>query len=180
MQTAQGSWAAYLDACRRTSATLCGALAQRFDDHILLQAEIHHTGACGAALFCDAYSAFRDGDIVRAFCAAFLAKEAFARALDGFARSEHGVWKGFYDNDCLTDVRLTVEYLKRLMGWLRTVGEGDDAHRWERSLLTPPEDRRVAMILFTERPLPDDVLARRLSVALRVSHRDGAEDSAEA
>jgi hypothetical protein len=138
-------------------------LGRRFYDNIQLQAEIHYTGALGASLFCESYaSASGSGDYARAFVLAWMSKEAFKKALEGFRQAEHGIWGGYYRNDCLTDVALTVQFLEKLQGWLRIKGEGANFHMWHRKYLMEEKDRRIAMILYTNTPLSDDELAARL------------------
>jgi hypothetical protein len=154
------SWGPYLERCVEVPPE------PRFYDSIALQAIIHHSGALGASLFCESHNAACGGNLPRAFVLAWRAKEAYKQALDGFAKAEHGVWKGYYDNDCLTDVRLTVEILEKLMAWLRVQGEGADAHLWHRQYLMSEKDRRIVLILYTRRPLSDDMLAKELSKVL--------------
>jgi hypothetical protein len=160
---ARESWEAYLDECGRIFQTLNGMLAQRFYDHIMLQAEIHYTGASGASLFCESYIAAMQENYPKAFVLAWKAGKTYKLAIDGFEKSEHGIWKGYYSNDCLTDVRLTVDILGKLHGWLRVLGEGSDFHMWYRRFFMDERDRRVALILCTLRPPSDDVLANELS-----------------
>jgi len=160
---AQKSWKPYVDRCAGVSENLSEELKQRFYDNIQLQAEIHYTGACGAMLFCESFIAAEQEDYLKAFILAWKAKETYAQAIDGFERAEHGIWSGYYDNDCLTDIRLTVEVLEKLQGWLRIKGEGADAGLWYRSFLMDEKDRGICLLMYKHRPLPDDVLAYKLS-----------------
>ncbi len=125
-----------------------------------LQSRIHTFGAESALWFCRAYRAFVAGDIPRAFCLAFKAKQSYARSLDDFSVIEKGVWRGFYENECLTDIRLTVTFMEILMAWLRMLGEGADRQLWHRLYIMDESDKGVMLVTNFYRPFSDDELAK--------------------
>jgi hypothetical protein len=128
-----------------------------------LQARIHMFGAEGALWLCRAFRAFKAGDTPCAFCCAWRAKQSYTQTLADFAACEHGVWNGFYDNECLTDIRLSVTFMETLMAWLRLLGEGADRQLWHRLYLMDKADRGVMLVTNFYRPLPDDELAERIT-----------------
>ena len=63
---------------------------------------------------------------------------------------EHGKWKGFYENDCLCDVKETACCLRRLMGYIRNLGDGPHFYEWQREVTYSEEDKRVVLITNME------------------------------
>lgn len=95
------------------------------------------------------------GDYMRAFYHAGLAAEYFDQAEASLRDCEYGIWKGFAENECYTDCRYTAHFLRVLMGWLRTFGEGPDYYEWQWQLAFPPEDRRIRLMSNLIRRIDD-------------------------
>ncbi|EKC47401.1 hypothetical protein OBE_15731, partial [human gut metagenome] len=72
--------------------------------------------------------------------------EAFEAADSAMRDREHGKWKDFYANDCLTDVKETAYCLKRLMGYMRNLGDGPDFYKWQREVTYSENDCKVVLI----------------------------------
>ncbi|MDR1278509.1 MAG: glycosyl hydrolase 115 family protein [Treponema sp.] len=133
-----------------------------FDDSIFLQARLHRSGALGAAIFCESLNSYRAGDMVTAFRGADKARNIYHEGVKALMDAEHGKWAGYYDGDCLTDIRLTVSCMDALVSWLRICGDGPDFHGWEQSFLVPAGEKLVKLLLYKKRPLDNICLANCL------------------
>ena len=124
-------------------------------DSILLQAKIY------AYCFLGAYEASKgllyalNQDYQIGFYHAGIAREHFAQAYNCMREREHGKWHGFYQNECLTDIRQTVWVLEGLMSYIRNLGDGPHFYAWQRDFLYAEEDRRVMLVLNMENHLTD-------------------------
>ena len=91
-----------------------------------------------------------------AFYEAGLARNEYIKADQAMKSREHGKWKGFYANECLTDVKQTAWVLEGLMSCLRSLGDGPHYYQWQREFLYSEEDRRVMLIMNMENHLKDE------------------------
>jgi hypothetical protein len=133
-----------------------------FDDSIFLQVRLQRSGALGAAMFCGSLNAYRAGDMVNAFRLASKSQDIYNEGVKALLDAEHGKWTGYYDGDCLTDIRLTVSCMDALVSWLRVCGDGPDFHGWERAFLVPAGERGVKLLFNKKRPLDNGCLAKCL------------------
>lgn len=60
-----------------------------------------------------------------------------------------------YANDCLTDVKETAYCLKRLMGYVRNLGDGPHFYGWQREVTYSERDRKVVLITNMENHMTD-------------------------
>lgn len=149
----------YLRECERTAASVSEDARRLFQDSLLLQAEIYFHCFSGANLVCDSLlTAMKGDDYQRAFYAAGKAREEYLEADRAMRSCEHGKWRGFYANECLTDVKQTAWVLKGLMSYLRNLGDGPHFYQWQREFLNSEGDRRVYLILSMENHLKDEEL----------------------
>ncbi|WP_163229431.1 glycosyl hydrolase 115 family protein [Bifidobacterium aerophilum] len=147
-----------LDASRDpTVRQSAGARAARLiRDTIGLQSTIYRECAAGALLVCDALEQALAGDFKHAFYHAGLARERF-RAGDAAMRArEHGVWQGFWANDCLADVKFSGQVCGALMSYLRNRGDGPHYYRWQHEFRYPEQWRDVIVVLNMENHESDD------------------------
>ena len=146
----------YLDLCVRTGTKIKGDDARRlFQDSILLQAQIYFHCFNGAYLVCESLLEAMEGDYQKSFFHAGLAREEYLKGNEAMREREHGKWGGFYDNECLADVKQSAWVLAGYMSYIRNLGEGPDFHDWQRELTYSQEDRGVMLILMTENQRPD-------------------------
>ncbi|HHX62129.1 MAG TPA: hypothetical protein GX707_15680 [Epulopiscium sp.] len=68
---------------------------------------------------------------------------------------EHGKWKDFYKNDCLTDIKQTGYLLRHLMGDVRNIGDGLHFYHWQRDYLYSKTDRKVILVTNFENHMTD-------------------------
>jgi len=144
--------------CEQVYVRLEGPAKQLFEDSIYLQTNIHLYCLKGAVFFCKSFQNFSRKEYLKAFYLMGKAMETYKEADACMRNSEHGIWKGFYQNDCLCDIKQTAHLLKTLMGYIRNIGEGPYFYHWQREYLYPKEDRRVMLITNMENHLTDEEL----------------------
>ena len=103
---------------------------QLFSDSVLLQAVIHYKSLLAEKSLCEAYRDSLDGKQEEAFMKLGRSTELLDEALDAMKAADHDKWEGFYDNDCLTDVKFTSYLLWHVMGYVRNLGDGPHFYRW--------------------------------------------------
>ena len=135
----------------------CAAVkeSELWKDSILLQTEIHKYCLKGSILFAESFWAYREKDFKKAFFLLGNAVEAYDAADCAMRAREHGKWKDFYANDCLTDVKETAYCLKRLMGYVRNLGDGPDFYKWQREVTYSENDGKVILITNMENHMTD-------------------------
>ena len=135
----------------------CAAIGKNdlWEDSVLLQAGIHRDCLKGSVLFTEAYRAYIEKEYKKAFFLLGNAAEAFAAADNAMRAREHDKWKDFYANDCLTDVKETVYCLKRLMGYVRNLGDGPHFYGWQREVTYSESDSKVVLITNMENHMAD-------------------------
>lgn len=134
-----------------------------FDDSLFLHARLQWSGSAGAAAFCESFRAYASGDTALAFRAADRARSWYEESVKALFEAEHGEWVGYYNGDCLTDIRLTVFCLDALVSYLRIMGDGPDFHKWERDFLTPAAEKKIMLLSSKQRALTNEKLARILA-----------------
>lgn len=127
-------------------------------DSLLLQVKIHTYCLEGVSHFGRAYSAYENNDFLNAFYESGQAADCFDRANEAMRECCHDKWKGFYDNDCQTDIKETTYLLRLLMGYIRNLGDGPYFYQWQRMILYPEKDRKIMLLLNYENHLTDEEL----------------------
>ena len=145
----------YLHACEGIAAKLTDEGRELYRDSILLQAQIHFYCFQGAYLAAKSLQTAVDGDFQRGFYLAGKARQSYIRANGCMRDREHGKWHGFYENECLTDVKQTAWVLETLMSYLRCLGDGPHYYQWQRDFLYSEKDKRVMLIMNMENHLTD-------------------------
>lgn len=129
-----------------------------FRDSLLLQAQIHYRCYYGAEQVCAAILLAMDGEYQEAFYQAGKARKSYLNGNAAMRGREHGKWKGFYENDCFTDVKQSAWVLECLMSYIRNLGDGPHFYHWQREFLYSEEDKRVMLLLNLENHLKDNEL----------------------
>ncbi len=149
---------AYYAECLHISETLSGHVKQLFDDTILMQAGLH-TYCLRGMLMCEtACRAYFKEDYLEAFLAFGHSAKLYEQANQLMRDSEHGIWKGFYANDCLADIKHTAYMLKKMMGHVRELGDNARHDKWYREAVYAIEDRQIMTQLVTDNHLTDEEL----------------------
>ena len=144
--------------CEELAGRLSPEAGRLWRDSILLQVQIHAFCQEGVCRFGRAYEAFEKQDLMRAFYEAGRAAEYFDRADQAMKECCHGKWKGFYDNDCQTDVKETAYLLRLLMGYIRNLGDGPYFYHWQRKVIYPKKDQKIMLLLNFENHMTDEAL----------------------
>lgn len=157
---------AYLKECDEVSRGLSENVKELFDSTILLQAKIHAFCAEGTAVLGDAFKSLEKEDWLGAFMLIGNSAEHFQRAADEMRAVEYGIWKGFYFNDCFADVKHTAYVLKKLMGYVRELGDNIRHDLWYRKAVYEPEDREVFSLLVLDNHMTDWELYEAFKIKL--------------
>ena len=144
-----------LEHCKAVSQSLSGDQKQLFDATIYLQTKIHAYCAEGTARFGQAYEAYTNNEYENAFLAFGDSASCFDQADEAMKEAEYGVWKDFYKNDCLADVRYTAYMIRKIMGVMRELGDSTYHDRWQRKYASAKENQGVVLIMFTDRHMTD-------------------------
>lgn len=147
----------YLKQCREAALELEEG-RKLFEDSVLLQAQIHYGCFRGAELVCKSLLEAIEENYMESFYLAGMARESYLWADQAMRSREHGKWSGFYQNECLTDIKQTAWVLEGLMSYVRNLGDGPHYFKWQREVLYSEEDRRVMLILNMENHLNDQEL----------------------
>lgn len=142
--------------CEKVDDILGGSLL--WQDSMMLQVNIHFLCLEGSVSFCKGYLAFAEGNYKKAFYLIGKSSQYFQQADDTLCSREHGKWKGFYANECLSDIKLSATLLKNLMGYIRNIGEGPHFYSWQRELLYSAVDCKVMLITNFENHATDQEL----------------------
>ena len=132
------------------------------DTTIYLQARLHYLGAKGVLLFEKAYEAMKAGELERAFVLFGDSASCFEEGDESMRASERGVWEGFYANECLADYSFTAYEIKKMMSYVREIGDNTEYYKWHHKYLFSKEDQRVHLVLFTEKHSTDEVLYKAM------------------
>lgn len=127
-------------------------------DSVELQVKLHLHCLQGTLYFCKAYEKYEKKVYIDAFYLLGKAADAYQTADFSMREREHGKWKGFYANECLTDIKETAYILRQLMGYVRNIGDGPDFYSWQRETIYAEKDRRVMLITNMENHLTNEEL----------------------
>jgi hypothetical protein len=155
----------YLDLCRSVKEKLQNEgddkAAGIFDSNLICQVEYLYYSYLGAWHICRAVRECLmddrpDDKYITAFYEAGLAAEAFLDGYNTMRSHEHGIWKGFYENDCEADIRQSHFVAKSLMSYLRVLGDGPHYYKWQRKFQQDAGGDKVLLILRLRSHLTDD------------------------
>lgn len=147
---------AFSKQCEKTACGLPEDAEQLFRDSWLLQAMIYRYCYRGAYQVTLSLLSSLEKDYKKAFYYAGKARKSYLAADQAMRQREHGKWKGFYQNECLTDIKQTAWVLEGLMAYVRNLDDGPHYYKWQREFLYSEEDRRVMLIMNMENHLKDE------------------------
>lgn len=147
-----------LDRCVSLADELPEDCRRLWKDSLLLQVKIHTFCLEGVIHFGKGYSAYESSDYLNAFYEIGQAADHFYLAEEAMKECRHDKWKGFYDNDCQTDIKETAYLLRLLMGYIRNIGDGPYFYQWQRLIIYPERDRKIMLLLNYENHLTDGEL----------------------
>ena len=76
--------------------------------------------------------------------------------------AEYGVWKEFYFNDCFADIKHTAYMVRKVMGWVRELGDNARHDAWYRKYCYAPEDRNIYLLLVLDNHMTDEALYQEM------------------
>lgn len=151
----QKQYRIYLEKCHETKWKLTDDIREFYEDSILLQSSILYHCCLGALKIAEALLEALANNWKTAFYLAGKARKEYLSANQDMRNREHGKWNGFYENECLTDVKQTAWVLEGLMSFLRNMGDGPHFYQWQREFLYSEEDRKIMLIMNMENHLRD-------------------------
>lgn len=126
-----------------------------FDSTLKLQAAIHYFCAKGLVTFGEALCAYQKEDYVQAFLLSGQSAEYFDEAQHQMSDAEYGVWQDFYFNDCFADIKHTAYMVRKVMGYIREMGDNVRHDKWYREYCYSEKDRNVFLLLVTDNHMTD-------------------------
>lgn len=147
-------YASLLEQCEE----LAVEAGQLWEDSLLLQVRIYYNCMKGAVEFCRAFEEYRKEEYYNCFYLLGQSADYYRAAVEAMDHCSHDKWKGFYENECLTDVKETVYLLRRVMSYIRILGDGPYFYLWQRQASYAPEDSHAILITNKENHMTDDEL----------------------
>ena len=175
----------YLAACKAAADEITPDIKRVFEDTFMWQVEYHYYSYLGAfhairameaclidvkrgsnenepgqVIDCISQGQDKAGspDYLTAFYEAGIAASAFATGYDKMRSREHGVFEGFFDNDCEADIRQSYYVMKGLMSFVRFHGDGPHFYKWQRMYQEGAGGNKVHLILRVKKHLTDEEL----------------------
>ena len=139
--------------------------ARLIRDSIGLAAQIYRECAQGTTLLCAAVEKALAGDFLHAFYHAGLARERFTAGDKAMRNREHGVWIGYWANDCEVDVKFSAQVCAALMAYLRNRGDGPHYYRWQHVFNYAEQWRDVIVMLNVKNHESDDEIFQAMKRA---------------
>nr|MCR5715538.1 hypothetical protein [Lachnospiraceae bacterium] len=161
IEPATAQYGAYLSRCREVEKELPLESRLQAEDTLIWQVEYLYYSYLGAYHSCKALLQIEDP--LEAFYEAGLAMQAFQTGYEMMRSHEHGVFVGFFANDCEADIRQSGFVLKGLMSFLRIRADGPHFYKWQRMFQEDAGGDRVLLILRTKKHLTDDELWRLMN-----------------
>ena len=127
-----------------------------FNATIFLHTKIHYYGMKALMDFCKAYREYAKKRYMRAFYLLGTAAEGFERIDKELRNAEYGVWKGYYANECLADMKFTAYIIRCLMSRVRADGDGNGYFSWQREVSYSQTDKKVVLITNWENHMKDE------------------------
>lgn len=129
-----------------------------WEDSLMLQVNLHRLCLKGCVAFSQSYQQFDAEHYQESFYLMGQAAEFFTKANQAMRDREHDKWNGFYENECLSDIKQTAYLLNHLMAYIRNIGEGPHFYAWQREFLYSETDRNVMLITNFENHVTDGEL----------------------
>lgn len=108
-----------------------------------LHIKLHQTCRRAARCFARGYESLTEGDYERAFLRFGDSAVWFDKGDALLRGAEYGVWKNFYANDCITDIKHTAYMVRKVMGVLRELGDNAKHDDWYQKYCLPQEEQEV-------------------------------------
>ena len=106
--------------------------------------------------------AFEEKKYMRSFYLLGLSAEKFELINNEMRNSEYGVWKNFYANECLTDMKFSAYIIRSLMSRVRAENDGNGYFHWQRNVSYDENDRKVVLITNWENHMTDEEIFKNM------------------
>lgn len=104
-----------------------------------LHIKLHQTCRRAARVFARGYESLLEGDYERAFLRFGDSAVWFDKGVALLRGAEYGIWKDFYANDCVTDIKHTAYMVRKVMGLARELGDNPKHDAWYQKYCVPVE-----------------------------------------
>lgn len=104
-----------------------------------LHIKLHQTCRRAARVFARGYESLLEGDYERAFLRFGDSAVWFDKGVALLRGAEYGIWKDFYANDCITDIKHTAYMVRKVMGLARELGDNPKHDAWYQKYCMPVE-----------------------------------------
>lgn len=135
---------------------------KRISDQFLIQVQFHKNGCFALYYFSKAFERFRAKEYSHAYLFIHQAIGELKETMNIMQKPMNEKWVGFYDNDCLTNMSLTLYTLETVQRTIRMFGDGPSFYNWEKEYLTDPEEKKVMLLTNKTKQLMDNVLGSKL------------------
>lgn len=109
--------------------------------NIGLYIKLHQTCRRAARCFSRGYESFLEGDYERAFLRFGDSAVWFDKGDALLRGAECGIWKNFYANDCITDIKHTAYMVRKVMGFVRELGDNPKHDAWYQKYCLSAEEQ---------------------------------------
>lgn len=131
---------------------------------LYLQALMHYYGSLGVVSFAKAYEKMLEKDYVHAFVLLGDSVHAFEYVNSRMRESEKAPWENFYLNDCQADYKFTAYEIRKLMGYVRELGDNSEHYSWQHEYCYDKEDKGVLLLLLSENHKTDEELYQAMKL----------------
>ena len=123
-----------------------------------LHIKLHQTCRRASRVFTRGYESLLEGDYERAFLRFGDSAVWFDKGDALLRGSEYGVWKNFYANDCITDIKHTAYMVRKVMGLVRELGDNPGHDAWYSKYCLSAEEQEVTRSYIAENHKTDTEL----------------------
>jgi hypothetical protein len=115
-----------------------------------LHIKLHQTCRRASRVFARGYESLLEGDYEKAFLLFGDSAVWFDKGDALLRGAEYGVWKNFYANDCITDIKHTAYMVRKVMGIARELGDNPKHDSWYQKYCLSAEEQEVKRICVAE------------------------------
>ena len=123
-----------------------------------LHIKLHQTCRRAARCFARGYESLLEGDYERAFLRFGDSAVWFDKGDALLRGAEYGIWKDFYANDCITDIKHTAYMVRKVMGWVRELGDNAKHDAWYSKYCLSAEEQEITRSYLAENHKTDTEL----------------------
>ena len=115
-----------------------------------LHIKLHQTCRRASRVFVRGYESLLEGDYERAFLRFGDSAVWFDKGVALLRGAEYGIWKDFYSNDCIADIKHTAYMVRKVMGIARELGDNPKHDSWYQKYCVSPEEQEAKSICPAE------------------------------